>query len=134
MNSEIKLLVNKCVENPYNFRVFINNLNEIIFDTRANVYFRLEDVETELDFKCKVLEWLSYFCADNHWYKEYNHLSERMEKLINYILGTNFSHGDYQEIYSNLGNCVRHSLTIKFIESGYDMSILRSEQDENNPF
>lgn len=38
---------------------FINHNNEIILEPRNNVYFRLDEVETELDFKCKMFAWVS---------------------------------------------------------------------------
>jgi hypothetical protein len=40
------------------------------------------------------------------------------------MLGTNFSHDDYQYIYGKLGNRVNHKLTVDFVESGYDMNLL----------
>ena len=124
MTPEVQMLINKCVCNPFRFKVFINNENELIISQKGNVYFRLADVKTELDFKCKVLEWLSYFCADNHWYNEYNHLSNRMESMINYILGTDFTHEEYQTIYCRMGNAIHHQLTIDFINSNYDFKML----------
>jgi hypothetical protein len=30
-------------------------------------------------------------------------------------------------IYQKLGNSINHDLTIKFVKSGYDMNILKSE-------
>ena len=40
-------------------KAFINNSNEIILEPKNNVYFRLDDVKTEFDFKCKMFAWLS---------------------------------------------------------------------------
>ena len=125
MTTEVKMLVNKCIENPFNLRVFINNDNEIIFSTKVNIYFRLADVETELDFKSKVLEWLSYHTADNHGCF-YPKISKKIEDMINYILNTRFSHQDLQRIYGSLGNRINHDLTVKFINSNYDMSLLEA--------
>ncbi len=125
MTSKVKLLVNKCVYNPYGLKVWINNSNELIFNTKENIYFRLEDVETELDFKCKVLEWLSYHTADNHGCF-YPKVSKKIENMINYILNTNFSHEDLQTIYCRIGNRVNHALTIKFIESDYNLKVLEN--------
>jgi len=122
-NSEVINMINKALTNPCGLKCFINTLDELIVSPKLNAYFRLNDVETELDFKCKLLEWLSFYVADNHWF---GHDNERIniECFINYILETQFSHDDFQYIYSKLGNRVNHKLTINFIESNYDMSLL----------
>ena len=124
MTAEVQLLLNKTVMNPYGFRPFINNINELILDRPLNIYFRLNDVETELDYKCKVLEFMSFFVADNH-NMGFKKKSKRIEKFINYILGTRFTHDDFQDIYYYLGNRINHKLTIEFINSGYDMNLLK---------
>ena len=126
---EVQNLINKTICNPYGLRVFINNEDEIIVSHKLNAWFRLEDIETELDFKCKCLEWLSFHVADNHWYGK-DKERKKIEATINYILGTNFSHRDYQYIYCKLGNRVNHELTIKFVESNYDMKLLGKEMKE----
>ena len=83
---------------------WINGALEFIAHTRANEYFRLEDCETELDVKCKG---------------------------INKFLGTDFTEEDIALIYDRLGNCVNHDLTVEFINSGYDMSLLeRGDEGE----
>lgn len=125
-NPEVQNLINKTICNPYGLRVFINNEDEIIISPKLNAWFRLEDVETELDFKCKCLEWLSFHVADNHWCGQ-NAERRKIEEIINYILGTNFSHYDYQYIYCALGNRVNHNLTIQFVESNYDLKLLGKE-------
>ena len=122
-NPQVINMINKSLANPYGLKCFINNQDELIVSPKLNAYFRLADVETELDFKCKVLEWLSYYVADNHWFgldKE----RKNIEHFINYILGTNFDHDDFQYIYEELGNRVNHELTINFIENNYDMNLL----------
>ena len=120
---EVLNLINKSLSNPFGLKVFINNQNELIVSPKLNAYFRLEDVNTELEFNCKCLEWLSFHVADNHWFgadKE----RKNIEKFINYILNTGFDHDDFQYIYSKLGNRVNHELTIRFIEGDYDMNLL----------
>ena len=125
---EVQNLINKTICNPFGLKVFINNEDELIVSLKLNAYFRLADVETELEFKCKCLEFLSFHVADNHWFG-YDKERMKIEDVINYILGTNFTHEDYQHIYSMLGNRVRHDLTIKFIESGYDINLLVEKEN-----
>lgn len=123
---EVLNMINKSICNPYGLRCFINNIDELIVSPKLNAYFRLADVETELEFKCKCLEWLSFYVANNHWF---GHDKERkkIEKFINYILNTKFTHDDYQDIYCRLGNRVNHSLTESFINNNYDMNLLRRD-------
>lgn len=100
---------------------FINRNNELIFDRRSNLYFRLDDVETVLEFKCKMMAWLSRPIAKG--------LSDYKARIIlkrfNGLLGTRFSKSDMELIYDRLGNDVARSLCIKFVESNYDLSLLQ---------
>lgn len=110
---------------------FINHNNELILVPRTNLYFLLDNIESELEFKCKILEWCS---RDASKTMPYNQLFRNREYWtmvragINCILGTDFNHEDMYLIYSELGNCVNRNLTIQFIESNYDMSILKEEK------
>ena len=106
---------------------FINQNGEFIAHRKANEYFILSSCETELDIKCKVLEWFSRSA-----YKGCPYNSSRSNKQfhkfmldgINKFLETEFTEEDMIRIYVSLGNAVNHSLTIKFIESGYELSVL----------
>lgn len=122
-NPEVQNLINKAFCNPMGLRVFINNEDELIISPKLNAYFRLEDVDSELEFKSKVLEWLSFYVADNHWFG-YDAERKKIERMINYLLGTHFDHDDYQFIYGELGNRVNHTLTVMFIKNNYDMNLL----------
>lgn len=99
---------------------FINNSNEIILEPRNNVYFRLEDIETALDFKCKMFAWVSRPIAkslNNYW-------SPKVLRSFNQVLGTNFTKKEMNCIYDRLGNDVNRQLTVRFIESNYNMALL----------
>lgn len=101
-------------------KAFINRSNEIILEPRNNVYFRLEDVETALDFKCKMFAWVSRPIAkslNKYW-------SPKVLKSFNVVMGTNFTKDQMYSIYDRLGNDVNRPLTIRFIESGYDLKLL----------
>lgn len=80
-------------------------------------YFRY--IEEEL--KLKVLEWLSRSAhkegndAVRKWYLD----------GINKFLGTDFTHQDMELIYCNLGNAINRELTKKFVESNYNMGVLK---------
>lgn len=99
---------------------FINKSNEIIFEPKNNLYFRLEDVNTELEFKCKMLAWLSRPIAkslNKYWHP-------RVLKCFNTLLGTNFTRDEMLKIYDRLGNDVNRELAICFIHSNYDLTLL----------
>lgn len=99
---------------------FINHNNEIILEPKNNVYFRLEGVESELDFKCKMVAWVSRPIAkglNKHW-------SPRVLSSFNEALGTNFTKNEMYMIYDRLGNDVNRQLSIRFIESNYNLELI----------
>lgn len=100
---------------------FINQDDELILEPKNNVYFRLEGMKTEMEFKCKLMAWVSRPIAKGlspHW-------SKKVLASVNELLGTKFSKADMQIIYTELGNDVNPELSIKFIDSGYDMALLQ---------
>lgn len=107
---------------------FINTALEFIAHKEANEWFRLEDCESEFDVKCKVLEWLSRGAYKTCPFNS-NIKNERFHNFmlngINDFLGTDFTENDIEEIYTYLGNRCNHEKTAKFINSGYDISILK---------
>ncbi|MEG0470749.1 MAG: hypothetical protein RR588_00285 [Solibacillus sp.] len=104
-------------------KAFINNSNEIILIPKYNHYFQLEDVDTELIFKCKMLEWISRPIANGMPRKK----AKDYLWPFNQLLKTNFDMDDMLKIYDRLGNSVNRRLCIKFIESGYDMDLLKRD-------
>ena len=107
---------------------FINCSLEFIAHKEANEYFILRDCETEFDVKCKVLEQLSRGAHKTCPFNS-NLKNERFHNFmlngINAFLGTDFNEEDIALIYDRLGNKVNHTLTIEFVNSGYDMSVLK---------
>ncbi len=81
---------------------FINANNEIILNPRNNLYFRLDNVESELEFKCKMFAWVSRPIANGlnkYW-------APRVLKSFNNFMGTEFRKDDMYQIYDRLGNDV----------------------------
>ncbi|UUV26080.1 MULTISPECIES: hypothetical protein [Lysinibacillus] len=102
---------------------FINRSKEIILVPKYNCFFRLDECESELIFKCKMFEWLSRpICKGLH-----PRAANNVLRHFNRLLGTNFTREDMDTIYGPIGNCVNRTLTIKFVESGYDMSLLKKD-------
>ena len=111
---------------------FINHLGEFIAHRETNEYFILANCENELDVKCKVLAWLSRGACKTEPYKskrKNDKFHAFMLAGINKFLGTDFNLNDMEIIYQYLGNDLRRPLAIKFIESGYNMSILEERSD-----
>lgn len=109
---------------------FLNGQGEFIAHKKANEYFLMADCETELDVKCKVLEWLSRGAYKSHPFRraiDNEELHDFMRDGINRFLGTQFSTEDIEQIYQYLGNRVNHEKTVKFVKSGYDMEGLMEE-------
>ena len=111
---------------------FINTSLEFIAHKEANEYFRLEDCETVFDVKCKVLEWLSRGAYKTCPFNT-NVKNERFHNFmlngINDFLVTDFTKEDMEIIYTYLGNRCNHERTVKFINSGYDMAVLKGGAD-----
>ena len=111
---------------------FINSALEFIAHKEANEWFRLEDCGNEFDVKCKVLEWLSRGAYKTCPFNS-NIKNERFHNFmlngINDFLGTDFTESDIEEIYTYLGNRCNHEKTVRFIESNYDMSILKGGEE-----
>ena len=93
------------------------------FQPENQFLFRLEDVTDETQLKAKILEWLTRTAIKG--------ISPKERKLhfegINKLLGTNFTMQEMTDIYTYLGNGIKHDLCVKFVESGYDMTIIQKE-------
>lgn len=109
---------------------FINQNGEFIAHAKSNTYFILRDCKTELDVKCKVLEWLSRAAYKTEPYRRRDK-NDEFHKFVRggiiEFLGVHFSESDMETIYTYLGNACNHKKTVRFVESGYDMSVLESE-------
>ena len=107
---------------------FIYRNGEFIAHRRSNTYLIFENCETMEDLQCKVLEWLSRSAYKTQCYNS-NAANKKFHQFmldgINKFLGTGFTFDDMELIYTYLGNEVHHDLTQRFVQSGYDMEVLR---------
>lgn len=109
---------------------FINKYDEFIAVPQTNLYFLLENVNSPLELKCKVLEWFSRDAYKSQYYRTNWRNEEYRDKIldkINAFLGTHFTREDIGIIYTYLGNNINRKLCIKFIESNYNLEVLRNE-------
>ena len=125
---EIAKRLMKCFPNS-----FINYLGEFVAHRYTNEYFNLENCESELDVKCKVLECFSrcaYRTAPYRTEENNREFHRFMLNGINAFLQTEFTEDDMDIIYTYLGYSCNHAKTVKFIESGYDMNIFEKSGSE----
>lgn len=114
--------VMKCFTGSY-----INQQGELILSKKGNVYFTAKNCKSKLYIICKLLEWCSRPIAKGEPYARKDSNEKWRRTLLdgyNKYLGTEFTQEDMYWIYDKLGNAVDHELTIKFIESGYDLELL----------
>ena len=118
--------VTNCFYNSY-----ISAQGEVILSDKGNVYFTAKYCKDKKDIICKLLEWCSRPIAKGEPYaSEVRNRNWRESLLAGYnaYLGTQFSQEDMYWIYDKLGNAVNHELTLKFIESGFDLSLVRPQK------
>lgn len=108
-------------------KLFINSRFELIIHPRRNSYVMLEGVETERHLNAKILEWLSREALKGG--------SRQSQKYhfdgINKFLQTDFTREEIELIYTYLGNGCDHEKTLRFIDSGYDMSVLEPKEEND---
>lgn len=95
---------------------------EIIVEPKNNIYFLLENVTSEAEFNCKILEWCSRSCCkglSEYWQRYFR-------RGVNGYFRQTWSKDDYDLIYTRLGNGVNRPLCVEFIESGFNLELLRS--------
>ena len=113
---------------------FINHNNEIILIPKNNVYTLLDDVETDDDFKVKLVEYLSRHCCCALVYSQRKRLEKYWQEntdKFNMICGTDFSVNEMDYIYTYLGNGIKHKLAKEFVKSGFDLSVIKKALKEN---
>lgn len=93
--------------------------------------FQTKYLKSRNDIKCELIEWCSRDACKTQFYQQNARnirIWEELRDSINEYLGTKFSHDDMLEIYTYLGNGINHELTVKFIQSGYNMKILKETE------
>ncbi len=113
---------------------FINYHGEFIAHKKSNTFLILDPCKDERMLNCRVLEWFSRAAFKTEPYNSdrANHKFHRfMLDGVNAFLGTAFTFDDMELIYTHLGNAINKDLTIKFVESGYDMEVLLEYEREN---
>lgn len=100
---------------------YIYKENELIIEPKNNIYFRIDNVKNDLEFNCKIVEYLSRPAHKGVSKKLEEHIREGMNRFLN----TNFRVDELSIIYNRLGGGANREKTIEFIESGYDVQSLK---------
>ena len=106
---------------------FINHNNELILIPKTNLCFYLGNVNTVSEVKYKLLEWCSKSCFKAMPYryaKKNREYQDDILRKVNECLDMEFTREQMELIYTKLGNCINHELTMKFVNSGYDFKVL----------
>ena len=107
---------------------YLNAFGECIISDVGNVWFNAKNCKTKKDIICKLLESCSRPIAKGEPYRTEKKNIEWRNSLLNCYneyLETNFSLNDMYWIYDKLGNGINHKLTLKFINSGFDLTVLK---------
>lgn len=121
MNSESKELAKVYESFP---KAFINKLNEMIIYPPENSYFMLNNVTNQLELDCKILEWCSREASKGLFEKSRKYHFKGICRYFN----RKFTEDEMDLIYTKLGNGINRELCIKYIQSGFDIEVLRNGQ------
>lgn len=107
---------------------YINSYLEVILLPKTNGYFAIKNCRNEVDIKCEIIENISRDCFKTQHYsrlKDNKNMWNENLIALNNALKTDFSQQDIELIYNKLGNGINHELTKKFVESNFDIEVLK---------
>ena len=125
MNDAIKNFLIKIMSAfPHSFiKYFEYGGFEMILDEKNVFCFSLEEIESDIELKRRFISIVS------RCYIEYQ---QKYISAFNKALGTKFNIYELEDIYTYLGNGCNKPIAIKFIESGYDLNVLKQLIAERN--
>lgn len=138
MNDSIRDLLIKIMASFKESFVKCNNDGfGIILDSKSNFFFSLENIDSDCELIRRLISSVSRCYKTKPYEKEWRNRKYQTELMTSFngFLGTNFTEDDFEYIYTYLGNGCNKPIAIKFIESGYNIEILKqliAERDKNN--
>ena len=134
MNDAIKDFLIKIMSAfPHSFiKYYVNGGFEITLDEKNVLWFSLGEIESDIELKRRFISAVSR-CYKAEPYSIFKRNIEWQQKhmvAFNKVLGTNFTEDDFEYIYTYLGNGCNKPIAIKFIESGYELNVLKRLIDE----
>ena len=129
MNDAIKNFLIKIMSAfPHSFiKYYVNGGFEITLDEKNVLWFSLGEIASDLELKRRFISAVSR-CYKTEPYRTSKRNIEWQQKYIsafNKALGTKFNIYELEDIYTYLGNGCNKPIAIKFIESGYDLNVLK---------
>ena len=109
------------------FDGFINYNFELILDEDRNIYTDLKLLENKKDLLKNIFEWKSRECSKFND-KETEEFRKNINEFPNKSIGRTFTKNEFEIIYINLGNGVNKELTKKFIDSNFDLELLKERR------
>lgn len=112
---------------------FVNNRGELILCPKTNLYFKVDNIGSVKELRCKIIEWCSRdACKSTPFYhtKRNEEYQGMVRDRINEFLGVDFSKGDWLLIYTYLGNNINRPLCESFVDSDYDLKIIEKHEEE----
>lgn len=134
MNDAMKdFLIKIMTAFPHSFiKYYVNGGFEITLDQQNVLWFSLREIESDIELKRRFISAVSR-CYKTKPYRTSKRNIEWQQKHIsafNKTLGTKFNIDEITYIYTYLGNGCNKPIAIKFIESGYDLNVLKRLIDE----
>lgn len=111
---------------------FINDCGELILVPKTNLYFKVSNIGSIKELRCKIVEWCSRdACKSTPFYhtKRNKEYQEFVRDRINEFLGVDFSEEEWLLVYTYLGNKINRPLCEKFVESDYDKKIIKEYEE-----
>ena len=102
---------------------FIYNQNELILHKKWNIYFIVDNIESNDDFNYKMLSYCSFYCASNHFKrnsKECKYIWDRLNRWFR----KDFTYDELQLIYRKFGNGANRKLGNEFIKQNLDFNLI----------
>lgn len=129
MNDAIKDFLIKIMSAfPHSFiKYYVYGGFEMILDEEYVFCFSLEKIESDIELKRRFISIVSR-CYKTQPYRTFKSNIEYQQKYIsafNRVLGTKFNADEIAYIYTYLGNGCNKPIAIKFIESGYELNVLK---------
>lgn len=113
---------------------FVNRQNELILIPKTNLYFLLNNLKTYFDLKCKIISACSRDCCKSMPYRQNwrnkKYQSEVREK-INEFLRVDFNEEEWMLIYTYLGNGCNGDLCKQFVESEFDINVIKEYENRS---
>lgn len=106
---------------PFFPNAHIYKNDEIIIEPKNNIYFRVDNIKSDHEFNCKMLE----YCSRSACKGVSTYWQRWMRRGLNSYFRKNWSADDMCEIYTRLGNGCNRALCSQFINTGFDLNVLK---------